>query len=66
MGGMGGTCMTVSGLLVLGAGATLLAFGMGSVAGNTAHLVAGALFALVGLGEIMHGMGMCPMHKGKR
>ncbi len=51
------------GVLVLVAGAALLMFALGSLEGMTAHMVAGGAFVLLGIGKIVHKMGMCPMCK---
>ena len=53
------------GLLVLVAGGSLLMFGMGSLDGKTAHLVAGSALVLAGLGKLLHAGNMCPSCKGK-
>ena len=58
-----GTCGIVMGVLVLVAGAALLMFALGSLEGMTAHMVAGGAFVLLGIGKIVHKMGMCPMCK---
>lgn len=65
MGEMCGMCKGVMGVLVLVAGGSLLMFGMGSLDGKTAHLVAGSAFVLAGLGKLLHAGNMCPSCKGK-
>ena len=60
---MGNTCKTITGLLVLAAGAAFLAFGLGMVAVMTAHMVSGAALLLAGLSFTVHGLKMCPMCK---
>ena len=57
---MGDKCLNVAGVLVLLAGLSFLAFGLGSLDGGTAHLASGALLGLTGLGILVHGLGMCP------
>ena len=54
-----GMCKAVGSLLVLIAGLSILAAGMGWWLGTTPWIAAGALFALVGLGHLVHAAGMC-------
>ena len=65
MGSMSEKCKTVEGLLIGAAGVVFLLFGLGSLAGDTTHIVAGILLLLVGLGRLMHSSNMCPMCKPK-
>lgn len=53
--------MKVIAILFLVAGIAMFMFGSGSLDGRTAHQLAGAAFVLVGLGKLVHMMGMCPM-----
>lgn len=64
MGEMCSTCKNVMGVLVLLAGLSLLGFGLGYLNGATAHLAAGGLLTLAGLGKLVHGMNMCPSCAG--
>ncbi len=58
---MGKMCKSLTGLLVLVAGASLAASGFGMLDVMLSHKVAGVLLALVGLSFLAHGMGMCQM-----
>ncbi|MBS3070575.1 hypothetical protein J4220_03655 [Candidatus Micrarchaeota archaeon] len=57
------TCKMLSGLLVLLAGLTLLAFGYNLLAVMAAHQIAGILLALYGIAKLAHAIGACPMCK---
>ena len=54
-------CYMWSGLFVAIAGAVLLMYGLGSMAGMLAHQIAGVLFLVYGLAMLLHSMNMCPM-----
>lgn len=61
--GMCKTCGSISGLLVLVAGACMLLSALGSLPGSTAGMVAGAALGLYGISLVVHSLGMCPMCK---
>lgn len=56
-------CGTVSGLLVLVAGAAMLLSALSTLNSATSMLIAGAALALYGLGAVVHTANMCPMCK---
>jgi hypothetical protein len=58
---MGHVCSKFMGLFVLVAGIAFLMLAMGSMAAVTVYWIAGAMFALFGLGKLVHVSGMCPM-----
>ena len=62
---MGPLCGSISGIIVLLAGLSFLAFALGMLGGMTANLIAGILLALYGLSVLVHALNMCPMCKGK-
>lgn len=58
---MGSGCCKVSGLLVLLAGLSFLAYGLGVLKdGLMVHLAAGLFLTLYAVGKMMHAMDMCP------
>jgi len=57
------TCGIVTGLMVLIAGACLLAFGLGMLSATLANEVAGVLIVLTGISVVVHALCMCPMCK---
>ncbi len=56
-------CGTVSGLLVLVAGAVLLLSSLAMLGQTTSMMIAGAALALYGIGALVHTANMCPMCK---
>lgn len=65
--GMCGTCGIIGGVLLLLSGGAFLLYGLNSepgandaVPGDTMILAAGALLALVALGNLVHALKMCP------
>ena len=60
---MKGNCGLVMGVLVLVAGVSFLLFGMKSLDGSTAHIIAGTALGLFGVSKIAHVKGVCPACK---
>ncbi len=57
--GMGKTCKSLTGLVLLVAGGAFVAGELGML--GSGALIGGALLALVGLSKILHSCGMCSM-----
>lgn len=60
---MGTMCMSVTGVLVLVSGISMLLGGLNTLSPMLSWMVSGATLTLAGLSLLVHGMKMCPMCK---